>query len=64
MPLPHRVFLAGFKRGEPDWELTGVSHIRNLPAVRWKQANLDRMTRSNRARAVERLEAVLRVLHR
>jgi hypothetical protein len=59
MPRTHRAFLAGFKRGDPDWDLTGVPQIRDLPAVRWKQANLDRMTPNGRARAVERLEAVL-----
>ena len=59
MPRTHRVFLAGFKRGEPDWDLTGVPHIRDLPAVRWKQANLDRMAPGSRARAAARLEAVL-----
>ncbi|MBW6457134.1 MAG: nucleotidyl transferase AbiEii/AbiGii toxin family protein [Trueperaceae bacterium] len=59
MPHTHRAFLTGFKRGEPDWDLTGVPQIRDLPAVRWKQANLDRMTPGSRARAVERLEAVL-----
>ena len=64
MPRTHRVFLASFKRGEPDWDLTGVPQIRDLPAVRWKQANLDRMTPGSRARAAERLEAVLGLPHR
>jgi predicted nucleotidyltransferase component of viral defense system len=64
MPRAHRAFLIGFKRGEPDWGLTGVPQIRDLPAVRWKQANLDRMTPSSRARAVERLEALLGLPHR
>lgn len=64
MPRTHRVFLAGFKRVEPDWDLTGVPQIRDLPAVRWKRANLDRMTPGSRARAVERLEAVLGLAHR
>ena len=50
MPRTHRVFLASFKRGEPDWDLTGVPQIRDLPAVRWKQATLDRMTPGGRAR--------------
>jgi hypothetical protein len=64
MPGPHRAFLTGFKRGEPDWDLTGVPQIRDLPAVRWKQANLDRMTPGSRARAIERLEAALGLPHR
>lgn len=59
MPVAHRSFLVGFKRGEPDWGLTGIPQIQDLPAIRWKQANLDRMTPTRRARAVARLEAVL-----
>ena len=59
MPQPHRVFLAGFKRGTPDWGLTDIPHIHDLPAVRWKEANLARMTPNERARAVARLETVL-----
>ena len=59
MPLSHRAFLLGFKRGEPEWELTGIPGICELPAVRWKQRNLDRMTRDARAGAIRRLEAVL-----
>lgn len=64
MPQPHRVFLASFKRGTPAWDLTGIPHIRDLPTVRWKEANLARMTPNQRARAVERLEAVLGLLPR
>lgn len=63
MPEAHRVFLIGFKRGEPDWDLSGVPHIRDLPAVLWKQANLDRTTPSRRARAIERLARVLGLPH-
>lgn len=59
MPSSHREFLVGFKRGEPDWGIIGEPQLRDLPAIRWKQANLDRMSPDNRARAVERLEAVL-----
>ncbi len=64
MPMTHREFLIGFKRGEPDWDLTGVPQIRDLPAVRWKQTNLDRMASAHRAQAVERLENVLNVHRR
>lgn len=60
MPDAHREFLVGFKRGEADWALLDVPAIRDLPAVRWKMQNLDRLPPSKRTHAVERLKEVLR----
>jgi hypothetical protein len=60
MPDAHREFLVGFKRGEADWALLDVPDIRDLPAVRWKMQNLDRLPPSKRDQAVERLKEVLR----
>lgn len=59
MPAEHRAFLLGFKRGEPDWDLLGVPAAAELPAVRWKQANLDRLSPQARARLVQDLERAL-----
>lgn len=59
MPQQHRRFLASFKRGTPDWSLIGVPQMQALPAVRWKEANLNRMQPNERARAAARLEALL-----
>jgi predicted nucleotidyltransferase component of viral defense system len=52
-------FLLSFKRGEPRWELLGVAHAPELPAVRWKQLNLERMGKAKRAAAVAQLEKAL-----
>src|SRR5258708_11201214 len=41
MPDAHKKFLLGFKRGQPDWKLLGVPGAADLPAVPWKQINLD-----------------------
>lgn len=54
-----REFLIAFKRGEPRWEHLGIAHARALPAVRWKQHNLDRMSPQARRAAIRRLEMVL-----
>lgn len=59
MPNEHRRFLIGFKQGDPQWDLLGVPEARNLPAVRWKQLNLDRLKPAERQRLVAQLEAVL-----
>ena len=55
----HREFLLGFKRGEPDWALLGVPGAADLPAVRWKQINLDKLKPEERATYTERLAAAL-----
>ena len=59
MPLDHRRFLVGFKRGAPDWTLLGIPEARNLPAVRWKRQNLDRLGADRRATLASKLEAIL-----
>lgn len=59
MPKAHKDFLLGFKRGQPDWDLLGVAGASDLPAVRWKQINLDKLTPEARARLVVQLEEAL-----
>ena len=59
MPDAHRQFLIGFKRGEPDWELLGIPEAKHLPAVRWKQRNLDKLTSEKRRELSEALERLL-----
>lgn len=54
-----RVFLIGFKRGEPDWSLLNVDGAEALPAVRWKQMNLDKLPQEAREKLVAQLTAVL-----
>jgi hypothetical protein len=42
MPEAHRRFLVSFERGEPDWPLLGLPAVPELPAVKWRQRNLDK----------------------
>jgi predicted nucleotidyltransferase component of viral defense system len=56
MPKVHREFLIGFKRGQPDWNLLGVPGAADLPAVKWKQINLDKLNSKTRASLVAQLE--------
>ena len=60
MPQAHKDFLMGFKRGKPNWSLLGVPGAEKLPAVRWKQINLDKLPAEHRANLVAQLEEVLR----
>jgi hypothetical protein len=59
MPEAHKQFLLGFKRGTPDWELIGLPDAADLPAVKWKQLNLDKLSESARTRLVDQLTAAL-----
>lgn len=59
MPDHHRAFLIGFERGEPDWSLLRISHVAELPAIRWRQRNLDKLNPDQRSDLVELLRASL-----
>lgn len=59
MPDGHRQFLLGFKRGAPDWKLLGLNNASGLPAVQWKQQNLDRLPVEKRIALIDRLESML-----
>ena len=61
MPEEHREFLLSFERGSPDWSLLGLIGVENLPAVRWRQHNLEKLEPSERAVLVHRLEEVLQL---
>ncbi len=55
MPDHHREFLIGFERGEPDWSLLKIGHVAELPAIRWRQRNLDKLKPDQRSALVELL---------
>lgn len=60
MPDEHRQFLITFERGSPDWELLGLDGVSNLPAVLWRQQNLDTLQSDARDALVAGLEDVLK----
>lgn len=59
MPDHHREFLIGFERGEPDWSLLKIGHVAELPAIRWRQRNLDKLRPDQRSALVELLRTSL-----
>ncbi len=59
MPEKHRRFLIAFEKGKPQWELLGLPKIDRLPAVQWRQQNLDKITKNKRAELVAQLERIL-----
>lgn len=61
MPVDHRKFLLGLKRGEPNWKLLGVPGAEELPPVRWKLQNLAKIDKEKRAELMARLKRVLKL---
>lgn len=59
MPDMHRRFLMSFKRGKPDWDLLGLPHVADLPAVRFRIQKFAALSPEARAVQVGRLEQVL-----
>lgn len=59
MPKAHREFLVSFERGAPDWSLLSLHNVQDLPAVKWRQLNLDKLDAAKRAELVRQLEDVL-----
>jgi predicted nucleotidyltransferase component of viral defense system len=59
MPHEHRRFLVSFEEGRPDWSLLGVPGAEQLPAVLWRQQNLDNLDPKKRASLVAGLKDVL-----
>lgn len=60
MPDDHKAFLTSFYQRTPDWELLGLPEAANLPAVRWREINLDRAGKETCADIAEHLVEVLR----
>lgn len=59
MPDEHRRFLLSFKRGATDWTLLGIPNAQDLPAVKWKQHNLEALSPEKRIALALKLEQVL-----
>ncbi len=49
-------FLLDFKMGRPDWSFFSVSHIKDLPAVKWKLHNLNQIEKTERQLMVDNLK--------
>ena len=52
-------FLLSVKRGQPKWELFPISGIEQLPSVRWKLMNIERMPDAKHKKSLAKLEEVL-----
>jgi predicted nucleotidyltransferase component of viral defense system len=51
-------FLLSFHKLQPDWDLLGLPNVRNLPAIRWKLMNLERLRSEQPVKYQETLESL------
>lgn len=56
----HRRFLLSLVAAEPDWSLMPFGHLQELPAIRWKLLNLEKLRKSSPARFRDQSEELRR----
>ena len=59
MPDHHKAFLCSFYSRKPDWSLLGLEEAQNLPAVKWRELNLDRAGEGACKALLRKLERVI-----
>jgi hypothetical protein len=53
-----RRFLVSLVSNVPDWTLLGIPHLQDMPAIRWKLTNLERLQRDNKIKFAEQSAAL------
>ncbi len=59
MPDNHKEFLRSFYSRKPEWKLLGLDGVENLPAVRWRELNLDKSGDGTCERLLRKLGEVI-----
>lgn len=57
-----RQFLLSVAAAEPQWSLLGVPHLEQLPGLRWKLQNLEKLRKANPRKFAEQLDALAQLL--
>lgn len=56
-----RRFLLSLVAAEPEWRLLGVPHLEQLPGLRWKLQNLERLRKTNARKFAEQSDTLARL---
>ncbi len=54
----HKRFLLGLSRARPDWSLLSSPNVSELPALRWKLANLQRFRKQRSGELEQQAKAL------
>jgi predicted nucleotidyltransferase component of viral defense system len=57
-----RQFLLSLVKATPEWKLLDIAHLKQLPALRWKLTNLDRLAKSSPKKFAEQANALERLI--
>jgi predicted nucleotidyltransferase component of viral defense system len=57
-----RQFLLSLVAAEPEWELLGIPHLEQLPGLRWKLQNLEKLRKTNVRKFAEQSEMLRKLL--
>ena len=57
-----RRFLLSLVAAQPEWTLLHVPHMQQLPGLRWKLQNLERLRKTNARKFAEQSDALIRLL--
>jgi hypothetical protein len=57
-----RKFLLSLVANKPEWGLLGIGHLQELPGIRWKLQNLERLQKSNPKKFAEQSDVLARRL--
>jgi predicted nucleotidyltransferase component of viral defense system len=60
LSVKHKKFLVSLTEGAPNWEFLELSGVRELPAVKWKLENIQKMKATKRNEAIVRLREILK----
>lgn len=56
-----RRFLVSLVAAEPEWSLLGVPHLEQLPGLRWKLQNLERLRKADARKFADQADALARL---
>ena len=57
-----RRFLLSLVNNAPEWQLLGIAHLEQLPAIRWKMRNLEQLAKTRPKKFAEQADALERLL--
>lgn len=61
LTVDEKKFLISVKMNKPEWELLDLKGVENLPAVKWKLLNLQKMEKMKHKKALEKLRNYLEI---
>jgi predicted nucleotidyltransferase component of viral defense system len=62
LTVDERRFLLSLVAAEPEWPLLGVPHLEQLPGLRWKLQNVERLRKTNAKKFDEQSDALARLI--